>query len=70
MAGELSLSIADKWMLFRIARYQRLLSPLTLVLTPSTLRHHAVQYATHLPATARLRLMQRVRSLRMRMASE
>ncbi len=41
LAGRLGLSPIDRWRLMRIARRCGLSSPITLLLSPSTLRHHA-----------------------------
>ena len=40
----LNLTAADLWLLYRIARQQRLPTPLTLLMSPATLRHHAGRF--------------------------
>ncbi len=45
LAGGLGLTIAQRRLLWRIARYQRLPSALTLLLSPATLAHHGQAYA-------------------------
>ncbi len=45
LAGGLGLTIAERRLLWRIARYQRLPSALTLLLSPATLAHHGRAYA-------------------------
>jgi hypothetical protein len=41
LGGRLGLSPIDRWRLIRIARRGGLSSPIALLLSPSTLRHHA-----------------------------
>ncbi len=64
LSRELSLTLRDRWLLIRIARQQSLPTPLTLFVSPRTLRHHAVAYAQSLPAYRRRRLIARVATLR------
>lgn len=48
MARELRLGLLDQWLLLRICREQQLPSPLTLLLSRTTLLHYARQYSQHL----------------------
>lgn len=48
-AGEIGLSAVDQRLLERIARHQGLSSPLTLLMSPNTLDHHASHYVRTLP---------------------
>lgn len=57
LANELGLHLADQWLLVRISRQQLLPSPLTLVLSSSTLRHHGEQFALTLPGRKQSRVM-------------
>lgn len=68
LARVLPLSWSDQWLLWRIARFQQLPSPLTLMLSPATLRHHALTYAADLPGAARLSTMMRIRAIRLHLA--
>lgn len=40
----LDLSLSDLWLLYRIARREHLPTPLTLMMSPNTLHHHAERY--------------------------
>ncbi|MHC4994534.1 MAG: hypothetical protein ACYTGQ_05710 [Planctomycetota bacterium] len=44
VSRELGLSVADRWRLWRVARREGLCSPITLLLSEATLRHHAERY--------------------------
>lgn len=60
VAADLGLGPADEWLLVRIARRQTLPSPLTLLLSRQTLRHHALRYAERCSAVRRDRVLGRV----------
>lgn len=64
LANELKVPLADQWLLVRIANQQSLPTPLTLLLSPETLRHHANHYAQALPPAQRDLTMARVEKLR------
>jgi len=49
VAREMGLSIPDQWLLSRIAHAAKLPTPLTLLLSPATLLHHANPYVRTLP---------------------
>jgi hypothetical protein len=57
LAGELGLRLADQWLLVRIARQQALPSPLTLILSSSTLRHHGERFALTLKPRRQAQVM-------------
>ena len=57
LANELGLHLADQWLLVRISRQQLLPSPLTLILSSSTLRHHGEQFALTLSSRKQSRVM-------------
>ena len=44
LAKESGVSLAQQWLMIRIAHHQRLTTPLTLMLSPATWRHHASGY--------------------------
>ena len=52
LATEMGLGLSDRWLLIRIARQQGLSSPLTLLLSPATLEHHARNYAQARPGAS------------------
>lgn len=64
VARAAGLSLAEQWLLVRVARAEALPSPLTLLLSRQTLRVHATRYAAALPASRRLGVLTRVRHLR------
>ncbi len=64
VAGDIGLSLRDRWLLLKIARHEALPSPLTLLLSRATLHHHARQYAQGLVVSRRLKVMRRVAALR------
>ena len=64
VAAELELPLRQRWLLFRIARQQALPSPLTLLLSPRTMRLHARAYAADKRVGRRLQIMQRVAQMR------
>jgi len=45
VTDELGLEWSQRWLLWRIARRQELPTPLTLLISPGTLTHHAEAYA-------------------------
>lgn len=54
IAADLGVSLSDQWLLVRIARRRQLVSPLALLVSTGTLRHHARAYAAELsPARGR-----------------
>ncbi len=64
VAGAVGLSWSDRWLLMRIARQQKLPTPLTLVLSGRTLRMHGRAFAAVQPPWRRAVIMQRVASIR------
>ncbi len=48
-ANELGLGLTEQWLLYRVATQQGLPTPLTLLLSPATLRRHGYAYASQLP---------------------
>jgi hypothetical protein len=56
---ELKLGMADQWLLWRIARHQQLPTPLTLLLSRSTLGFHAQAYASSLSESRKARVLRR-----------
>ncbi len=64
LARELRLSLMDRRLLIRIANAQSLPNPLTLLVSPRTMRHHAAAYSQSLSARKRTRLHRRIASLR------
>ncbi len=69
VAGQLGLGWADCWVLWRIARQAGLASPLTLLLSGSTLIHHAGHCAEQLPTDRAQRLVRRARAIGRRLTS-
>ncbi len=65
MAAELGLDWDARWLLFRIARRQKLSTPLTLLLSGGTLQHHADQFQSRLAASKAERYSYRVRAIRL-----
>lgn len=59
LAGDLGLSAADQWLLLRITWRQALPSPLTLMLSSATLRHHARLYARDIASWRRKKIIAR-----------
>lgn len=64
VATELDLPWRQRWLLFCIARQQALPTPLTLLLSPRTMRLHARAYAADKRVGRRLSIMQRVAQMR------
>ncbi len=67
VARRLGLSLAEQWLLIRIARAQSLPGPLTLLLSRRTLRLHARRWAADLPVSRRRSVLRRVREVRRRL---
>ncbi len=63
IAVQAGLSLADQWVLVRIARARRLHSPLTLLLCDTTLSHHADRYLATLTAPRRATTTRRLRRI-------
>ena len=63
VAAALGLGLSDQLMLIRIARHEALPSPLTLVLSPATLAHHASHYTERLSPPLRPHVLARVASI-------
>jgi len=64
VAKRVGIHPADQHLLMRIARHQNLPSPLTLLLSATTLRHHAHYYAEAQPARQRTQIMSRIAAIR------
>jgi hypothetical protein len=64
LALSLGISLRDRRMLARISRQQSLPSPLALLLSPRTMRHHASAYCTGLTRRRRSSVLHRVRATR------
>jgi hypothetical protein len=56
----MGLSMSEQWLLARITRHESLPSPLSLLCSPATLRHHALRYAHGQSAGARARTLAKV----------
>lgn len=50
LAAELKLNRVQAWWLWRVARHQGLVSPITLLLSPATHDHHVQQFLQDRPA--------------------
>lgn len=59
-AADLGLTIMDRWLLIRIAKQQKLLTPLTLLASAQTLGHHANAFIRSQPRWRRDSVAQRV----------
>ncbi len=66
----LALSYFDRRLLARIARQQKLPTPLTLLLSPRTMRHHAAAYWRPLSGRTQLRVARRIARLRRHLLSD
>ena len=53
IANTVGLTLKDQWLLLRISRQQLLPTPITLMLSGSTLEHHARDFIDHLPSRRR-----------------
>ncbi len=67
VCAAIDLPWGDRLFLWRIARRERLASPLTLLLSPATLRHHGRSYATGVGLANPAGRLRRVASLRRRL---
>lgn len=63
VARRRGLSLADQWLLIRIAKHQSLPTPLTLLLSSRTLRCHASHYVRDLRPTRRGQARRRIDAL-------
>lgn len=59
LASKLGLSAAEQWLLIRIAGKLKLPTPITLLISPRTLQHHAETYAAQLPRRRSAKLIRR-----------
>lgn len=59
LATSLGVTLGDQWFLARIARRSGLPTPLTLMLCPATMRHHAAQFVQHASPQRRAKVMAR-----------
>lgn len=64
VAAVAELGLRDQWLLVRIARHQKLPTPLTLLLSGRTLRVHGREYAEALAPWRRAAIMQRIATIR------
>jgi hypothetical protein len=55
VARAVGLSYPECWWLWRVARAQQLINPLTLLMSPETLRFHVEEYAGRSRGAGRLR---------------
>lgn len=60
LAGEMGVSLADQWLLMRIAKHEQLPTPITLMLSSATLRHHTDHYMKTLAGRRRDKVMAQV----------
>ncbi|MEX2212558.1 MAG: hypothetical protein WD768_00425 [Phycisphaeraceae bacterium] len=67
LARQLRVSLFDRLLLMRVARRQELPSPLTLLLSARTIRHHARAFAAPMHRYRAAALMLRVARLRRRL---
>lgn len=64
LSRDLAIPLVDRWLLIRIAREQALPTPITLLVSPRTLRHHASAFAQEFTPRRRSRIIRRVARLR------
>jgi hypothetical protein len=64
VAARLRMPWSQRWMLYRVARHERLPSPLTLLLSAATLRYHGRRYAASVGAWRRLRVLKTIAQAR------
>jgi len=64
LAAELAIAPADRRLLVRISRTRKLPTPLTLLLSPRTLRHHAAAFWQPMSAWRKARCAKRIAKLR------
>jgi hypothetical protein len=57
VAEDISLDWTSRWWLMRVARHNGLRSPLTLLMSRQTMRHHVRRYADRFPADRAERIM-------------
>lgn len=62
-ASSMHLSLADQWLLFRIARRQALPTPLTLMLSDTTLHHYAHRYIQAIHPARRMAVLTHVTTI-------
>lgn len=67
VALRMGLGVLDGWLLYRIARQQRLPTPLTLMLTPATLEHHTDRFVARFSPGRAEMVRHRVRSIEQRL---
>ncbi|MCC7147025.1 MAG: hypothetical protein IT443_11320 [Phycisphaeraceae bacterium] len=60
LATSWGIRFADQWLLIRLATRERLPSPLTLVISPTTFRHHALHACQTEPQNQRNRFLLRI----------
>ncbi len=63
VATQLDIDLTMQWLLVRIARQQALPSPLVLLMSGTTLNHHADRFADQLPARKRTVVLARIKVL-------
>ncbi|MFA9477693.1 hypothetical protein ACERK3_05225 [Phycisphaerales bacterium AB-hyl4] len=63
-ASHMGLTLREQWLLVRIARHERLPSPLTLMLSRRTLGHHARQYLARRSQHRRAAIIRRLLAIR------
>jgi hypothetical protein len=67
IAGELGLTLSEQWLLLRVARHQRLPTPLTLLLSHATLEHHVSAFLEPMSRPRRELLTERFARIRKRL---
>ena len=60
LATGLGVRLGEQWLLARIARREHLPTPLTLLVSSGTLRHHAGRYVERVSSRRRVRVMAEV----------
>lgn len=69
LAAELAIPPADRRLLARISRQQKLPTPLTLLLSPRTMRYHAAAFWQSTRAWRRVRIAKRIATLRRKLCA-
>lgn len=64
IADHLGLSLREQWLLKRIAHYEALISPLTLIVAAGTFDHHTGRYAQSLTSVYRTEFERQIAPLR------
>jgi len=64
VAREVGLNFADRWWLWRVARHQKLVNPLTLLMSPVTLEHYVARYMREVSSAEARHSLRRMESLR------